>query len=101
MVIKLTLTIINIEIQVEIKSLIIAIRPEVVIFTSNKSVNELLDDKQSLNNEKNNIAFRNRVIEIELEDICFDSYVITSIFEFNANLFQRIGQLTDYLKPEY
>ena len=101
MVIKLTLTIINIQIQVEIKGSSIAIRPEVVIFTSNKSVNELLDDKQSLNNEKNNIAFRNRVIEIELEDICFDSYVITSRFEFNANLFQRIGQLTDYLKPEY
>ena len=101
MVIKLTLTIINIQIQVEIKGSSIAIRPEVVIFTSNKSVNELLDDKQSLNNEKNNIAFRNRVIEIELETIEVDSYVSTSRFEFNANLFQRIGQLTDYLKPEY
>ena len=101
MVIKLTLTIINIQIQVEIKGSSIAIRPEVVIFTSNKSVNELLDDKQSLNNDKNNMAFRNRVIEIQLEDICIESHVITSIFEFNANLFQRIGQLTDYLKPEY
>ena len=42
------------------------IRPEAVIITSNKSLDELLKDNQSLNNKINDRALRNRIIEIYL-----------------------------------
>ena len=94
MVIKLTLTIINIQIQVEIKGGSISIRPEIVIFTSNKSVDELLYDNQGLYNEINNIAFKKRIVEIKLDGYDKNGDLVVQMFEFNANLFQRNGWLT-------
>ena len=42
----------------------IMIRPEAVIITSNKSLKELLEDKDTLNNKTNDDALRNRIIEV-------------------------------------
>ena len=42
----------------------ISIRPEAVIITSNKSLGELLEDKNTLNNKMNDVALRNRIIEV-------------------------------------
>ena len=63
------------------------IRPEVVIMTSNKSLDELLEDKCSCYNDMNKIALKNRIIEVKMNAYDQDGNFVVKMFEYNANFF--------------